>query len=285
VSDRQTLLIVEDDPNLARMLAEYFDVQGFGVRTAEWGLDAVYACWENPPHLAILDIHLPDINGYDIARRLHAHRRTRDIPLIFLTSRRGREDRLQGLQLGAVDYIAKPFDLQELLLRVRNALRRQQNASQVLFDPITRLPEGALVDEHLDELLTRRDWAVIAVGLHNLDRFREAYGFVAADDVLLAVSLRLRQAVEDADARVDFLGQLEPARFIIVTRPAYVSEFQRAFQAKLGQPLDYFYPLEDRPEALDAGQHLALRAGVVTATMPPPGSRSALRRALLDVCQ
>ncbi len=281
MTDRQTLLIVEDDQNLARMLAEFFDAQGFTVRLAEWGLDAVYACWEQPPTLALLDIHLPDISGYEIARRLHAHRRTRDIPLIFLTGRRRREDRLQGLELGAVDYIAKPFDLQELHLRVRNALRRRQNPWHLLFNPITQMPEGALVDEHLDVLLERQQWAAVVVGLRNLEPFREAYGFVAADDVLKAISLKLRAALDTLGSPVEMLGQIGPAEFLVVTRASQASEAREAIQAHLGGSLGYFYPLEDCPEPLDPARHLALHIQVCAAPAGPLADAAALKDSLL----
>lgn len=264
--ERQTILIVDDDLTLSEMLREYFGAQGYAVRTADWGVDAVYACWESQPQLALLDIHLPDITGYEVARRLRSHRRTRDIPLIFLTNRKGREDRLHGLELGAVDYISKPFDLQELQLRVRNALRR--TAPQIRFHTLTGLPEGALVDEQLAQMLTQPDWAVIAVGLHGLARFREAYGFVAADDVLRAVGLRLREAVGQADARVDFLGQLDPENYVVLTRGSHLGNLNRDLQAYLSHPMDYFYPLEDRDQNPEGQLGLSLspwRAGSLLA--------------------
>lgn len=254
--ERQTILIVDDDQALSEMLREYFGAQGYAVRTADWGVDAVYACWESQPQLALLDIHLPDITGYEVARRLRSHRRTRDIPLIFLTNRTGREDRLHGLELGAVDYISKPFDLQELQLRVRNALRRA--APQVRFHPLTGLPEGPLVDEQIAQMLTQPDWAVVAVALHGLARFREAYGFVAADDVLRAVGLRLREAVGQADARVDFLGQVDAENYFVVTRTPHLMNLIRDLQASLSQPMDYFYPLEDRDQPPDEQLGLSL---------------------------
>ncbi len=92
-------------------------------------------------------------------RQLRSNRRTADIPIIFLTDKRHREDRLQGLELGGDDYITKPFDIQELRLRVRNALRRTSGST--LTNTVTGLAEGALVDERLLECLDRKDWALL----------------------------------------------------------------------------------------------------------------------------
>ena len=279
MSARPTLLIVEDEPNLARMLVEFFDAQGYAAQAVEAGLEAIDLCWENPPQLALLDIHLPDITGYDIAQRLRASRRTREIPVIFLTSHRGRADRLHGLALGAVDYIAKPFDLQELELRVRNALQRRQVPAQARYDPITGLPEGDLVDEHLRLLAGQAEGAAIVVTVRHLDKFQEAYGFVAAADVLRAVSLKLNRVAETT--AVAFVGVLETGCFVMLTLRADVPAVSRALQAEISQTLEYFYPLEDRPDPLDTERHLNLKAASVTLAADAAQDQTALRRLLV----
>ncbi len=133
------ILIVEDDPDVAEMLNAYFRVQGYEVFTVNWGEDGVRAGQSVAPDLIILDIRLPDIDGFEVARRLRSDRRTNEIPIIFLTEKRDRGDRLQGLEVGADDYITKPFDVQELRLRVRNALKRVSQGS--LTNPVSGLPE------------------------------------------------------------------------------------------------------------------------------------------------
>ncbi|RMF35375.1 MAG: DNA-binding response regulator, partial [Chloroflexi bacterium] len=121
MTEVQRILVVEDDVDTAEMLTAYFEAQGYEVLSAAWGEDALRMTQEVVPDLVVLDIRLPDIDGYEVCRRLRSHRRTEHIPIIFLTERRERIDRLTGLELGAVDYITKPFDIQELRLRVRNA--------------------------------------------------------------------------------------------------------------------------------------------------------------------
>src|SRR5690348_8621761 len=119
-SDKPRILIVEDDLDLSDMLDAYFRVQNYDVLTAAWGRDAIKIGAEETINLIMLDIRLPDINGYEVCRQLRTQRKTQDVPIIFLTEKRDRVDRLQGLELGVVDYITKPFDIQELRLRVRN---------------------------------------------------------------------------------------------------------------------------------------------------------------------
>jgi len=139
----QKIFIVEDDNDLAEMLRAYFRVQGYSVSVASRGHDGVTGITEDVPDVVVLDIRLPDIDGYEVCRQLRRSRKTQHVPVIFLTEKREREDKLAGLELGAVDYITKPFDIQELRLRVRNALRRAQMST--LLNPVTGLPEGTLV--------------------------------------------------------------------------------------------------------------------------------------------
>jgi CheY-like chemotaxis protein len=261
---KPTILVVEDDLDVAEMLSAYFRVQGYDVLVANGGEDGVQTCRAHRPNLVILDIRLPDIDGYEVARLLRSNRRTADIPIIFLTEKRHREERLQGLELGADDYITKPFDIQELRLRVRNALRRTSGST--LTNTVTGLAEGALVDERLLECLGRKDWALLLVSLENLDAFRELYGFVASDDVQRAVSLMIHNAVRSVGGVSDFLGQISPVDFILVTRLDRLQPLVERIRERLNQSLDFFYPLKDRGSESTQAQKLAVSLCQLTAS-------------------
>ena len=105
MDEKPKILIVEDDLDLSDMLGAYFRVQNYEVRTAAWGQEAIKISREEDLSLIMLDIRLPDINGYEVCRQLRQNRRTQDLPIIFLTEKRDRVDKLQGLELGVVDYI------------------------------------------------------------------------------------------------------------------------------------------------------------------------------------
>lgn len=261
---KPTILVVEDDLDVAEMLSAYFRVQGYEVLVANGGEDGVETCRAHRPNLVILDIRLPDIDGYEVARLLRSNRRTADIPIIFLTEKRHREERLQGLELGADDYITKPFDIQELRLRVRNALRRTSGST--LTNTVTGLAEGALVDERLLECLGHKDWALLLVSLENLDAFRELYGFVASDDVQRAVSLMIHNAVRSVGGVSDFLGHISPVEFILVTRVDHLQPLVERIRERLNQSLDFFYPLKDRGSESIQAQKLAISLCRLTAS-------------------
>jgi DNA-binding response OmpR family regulator len=260
---RSKILIIEDDLDVAEMLNAYFRVQGYEVYTVNWGEDGVRSCQTIHPDLVILDIRLPDIDGYEVARRLRADRRTQDVPIIFLTEKRERSDRLQGLELGADDYITKPFDVQELRLRVRNALKRISQGS--LTNPISGLPEGALVDDRLNEMLQSENWAVLMVSIENMEPFREAYGFVASDDVLRAVSVMILNTLREMGNPDDFLGHLSTTDFVLIVPPANLMALQERLRTRLEQSLDYFYPIKDRERVAQRQDRLAIKLAALTS--------------------
>lgn len=254
---KDTLLIVEDDLDIAEMLDAYFRVQGYDVLTANWGEDAVRLCNSSHPDLVILDIRLPDINGFTVAERLRSNRRTSDIPIIFLTEKRERNDRLRGLSLRAEDYITKPFDIQELRLRVRNALHSSKRGA--LTNPVTAFPQGMLVHERLDEVIQKAGWSLIVVSLDHLDHFREIYGFVASDDLLRAVSLMLEDVYKALGSKEDFLGHLTPNDFLIITRPDKTPALIERITQRLEKSLRYFYRDQDRDAEIFNERKLKVR--------------------------
>lgn len=285
--EKSQILIVEDDLDLAEMLNSYFKVQGYDVLTAAWGEEAVKIGVEQLPNLVVLDIRLPDIDGYEVCRRLRNDRRTADIPIIFLTEKRDRVDKLAGLELGVVDYITKPFDIQELRLRVRNALRRASLTT--LVNPVTGLAEGQLVDEQLGNLLQDGvdGWAALAACIDGLTEFREHHGFIAADDVLRAVSLMISNAVRDVGTPDDFLGHLGPGDFLIIANRSRVEVIQERIQTRIHRSIEYLYPLQDQEKALKAIQEdrLRLSMGLVTAEDGPFEGVEDLKSRLLRVRQ
>lgn len=272
-----SLLIVEDDLDVAEMLHAYFHVQGYQVQIVNWGEDAVRYCSKNTPDLVVLDIRLPDIDGFEVAHLLRQNRRTKDVPIIFLTEKRNRMDRLQGFELGADDYLTKPFDVQELRLRVRNALRRTSQGT--LTNPVSNLPEGVLVEERLSECLERDNWAILLVYLENLQIFKESYGFVAADDVLRAVALMIHNAIREVSSPSDFVGQYGAAEFIVVTILSNYIILKERIESRIEQSLEYFYPLKDR-ERKDFKKRLSIRISIVTQKDGPFDSTVEIRKKL-----
>jgi two-component system alkaline phosphatase synthesis response regulator PhoP len=134
------ILIVEDDPDIALLVARYLDKAGFVTERAATGVDALHAIAARPPDLLVLDLMLPQVDGLQICRTLRANEKTADIPIIMLTARGDEAERIVGLEIGADDYLAKPFSPNELVARVRALLRRANRgglaASVLEYGPI-----------------------------------------------------------------------------------------------------------------------------------------------------
>jgi len=235
------MLIVEDDPDISGMLRIYFQSQGYEVEVAQRGEDALEMCRQQLPHIIVLDIMLPDMDGYDICRELRGNLRTSHIPIVFLTQKDERSDKIHGLELGADDYITKPFDLEELKLRVKNALGRAQYES--LTNPTTGLPSGRLIEEQLRQLMRRDNWGVIYVGIEGATTFNEKYGFVAGDEVLRFAAMVLGKAVDTAGTPNDFIGHIGGDDFIIITEKVLIApvveQLHERFNADVGTHYDW----------------------------------------------
>ena len=122
------ILVVDDEPKIVRLVADYLEAAGFAVLIARSGDEALMRVRTDAPDLVVLDLGLPALDGLDVAK---AMRRTGDVPIIMLTARDGETDRVIGLELGADDYVTKPFSPRELVARVRAVLRRRAGMAEV----------------------------------------------------------------------------------------------------------------------------------------------------------
>ncbi|GLX98630.1 DNA-binding response regulator [Herbidospora sp. NBRC 101105] len=143
VTPEARLLIVEDEPNILELLAASLRYAGFEVSTASSGTEGVAAATRHRPDLIVLDVMLPDMDGFDVVRRLRGGGTF--TPVVFLTARDATEDKIRGLTLGGDDYVTKPFSLEEVIARIRAVLRRTAG------DPTAPPPRLTFADIELDE--------------------------------------------------------------------------------------------------------------------------------------
>ncbi|HTJ34482.1 MAG TPA: response regulator transcription factor [Dactylosporangium sp.] len=126
------VLVVDDEASIRALLSATLRLTGFEVRVASGGREALAAAAEYGPDLVVLDVMMPDLDGFEVAQRLRTS--GRPVPVLFLTARDSVEDRISGLTVGADDYVAKPFSLEEVVLRIRAILRRSLGDQQQLVD-------------------------------------------------------------------------------------------------------------------------------------------------------
>lgn len=243
---KSRLLIVEDDFDISNMLKIYFGGLGFDVDTAMRGNDALEKTRQVLPHLIVLDIMLPDIDGYEVCRTLRTNTRTSHIPVIFLTQKDERSDRLQGLELGADDYITKPFDIEELKLRVQGAIRRSERES--LTDPRSGLPAGRLIEEQLRKIIRETGWAFMDLRINHFASFNEVYGFVAGDDVLRFTGMLIGEVLDELGTKDDFIGHAGGDNFVIISKDDNAGGIRNRIKERFAEEVQTHYNFMDRQQ-------------------------------------
>jgi len=260
------ILVVEDDFDISNMLRIYFSGQGYDVQVAPRGGDALTLTRKQLPQLIVLDIMLPDMNGYDVCRELRSTTRTSHIPIIFLTQKDERSDKIAGLELGADDYITKPFDIEELKLRVKNQIDRAERDNYT--DPNSGLPSSSLIEEKLRELM-REDkvWAYLDIKIVNFEAFKEVYGFVAGNDVLRFMALMMGEVLDELGTPNDFVGHAGSDNFVLVTyaakSEAVIERLVKRFEDEVQQ--HYTFIDRDRGYMMQDEQKVSLMTLVVGA--------------------
>lgn len=240
------LLVVEDDIDIGNMLKIYFSGMDFEVDVAVRGSDALEKTKQVLPNLIVLDIMLPDIDGYEVCRNLRTNMRTSHIPVIFLTQKDERSDKLQGLELGADDYITKPFDIEELKLRVQGAIKRSERES--LTDPRSGLPAGRLIENRLREVIREKGWALLDARVNNFEAFKDVYGFVAGDDVLRFTAMLIGEVVDELGTTSDFIGHAGGDNFIVITNEAKAEAIKTRLKERFDQEVQTHYNFMDRQQ-------------------------------------
>jgi PleD family two-component response regulator len=243
---KSRLLVVEDDNDISNMLKIYFSGLGYDVDVAPRGFDALEKTRQVLPHLIVLDIMLPDIDGYEVCRNLRKSTRTSHIPVIFLTQKDERSDKLQGLELGADDYITKPFDIEELKLRVQGAIRRSER--EALTDPRSGLPAGRLIEEQLRLTIRQSDWAYMDIRINYFDQFKDVYGFVAADDVLRFAAMMMGEVVDELGSSSDFIGHAGGDNFVVIAADSAVEKIRARLKTHFADEVQSHYNFMDRQQ-------------------------------------
>jgi len=241
---KSRLLIVEDDIDIANMLEIYFGGLHYDVDIAVRGSEALEKTRQRLPHLIILDIMLPDIDGYEVCRTLRTYTRTSHIPVSVLTQKDERSDKVQGLELGADEYITKPFDIEELRLKVYNAIARSERES--LTEPHTNLPSGRLIEDHLRQTIHTQGWSYFDIRLDHFDGFKEAYGFVASDNILRFTAMLIGEIVDEYGTVNDFVGHTGNDHFVIFTTEECAPMVKENLLSRFSEEIQTHYNYLDR---------------------------------------
>jgi diguanylate cyclase (GGDEF)-like protein len=220
----ERVLVADDDPDILTVVKVNLELDGFELDTAVDGEDALQKATSNPPNVIILDIMMPRMDGLTALHRLRSQATTASIPIILLTARGLPEDRVRGLELGADDYITKPFDITELAARVRAVLRRTQAARDL--SPLTGLPGNFKITAEIEAAIQEgREFALVHGDLDNFKAFNDHYGFMRGDEVIRFCGNCFTQAGVSLGIDNTFVGHIGGDDFVAMIPPAMAESF------------------------------------------------------------
>ncbi|MCY2931669.1 MAG: diguanylate cyclase [Planctomycetota bacterium] len=215
------ILLVDDSPDAMAVAKARLAHEGHDILCAGGGKEGLAAAARENPDLILLDVDMPDMSGFDVCRRLKQEAATCSIPVIFLSGSGGTEDKVKGLDLGAVDFVTKPFDAFELRARVRAALRTKHLQDLLrkyaLIDPLTELPNRRALDERLQQEWARllRHGGNLSIIMADIDHFKnvnDQFGHAVGDEVLRQVERRLADGCRETDMPARYGGE----EFVVV---------------------------------------------------------------------
>jgi diguanylate cyclase (GGDEF)-like protein len=216
---RELVLVADDDDDIVRFVEVNLRLEGFEVATAADGEQALKQAQDRRPDLVLLDIMMPELDGYEVCKRLRNDPRTKHACVIMLTAKSLSSDRVVGLTAGADDYMTKPFDPIELVARVKAALRRSREMRDV--NPLTQLPGNIQVQE---EVTTRvrvtSPFALMYIDLDNFKAFNDHYGFLRGDEAIKLLAQCTESALSKVGGEEHFLGHIGGDDFVSIVAPA-----------------------------------------------------------------
>lgn len=238
------ILVIDDDRNLRKIIQTNLELAGYEVTTAANGDEALRVLDTMQPDLIVLDVMMPMMDGYEVARRVRRHPSNTFVPIIMLTAKSEVEDKLAGFEAGADDYITKPFGPQELLARVKAKIRRVEVDSSL--SPLTRLPGNLAIEAELRRRIAENEpFAVLYLDLDNFKAFNDVYGFTHGDEAIQLLAASTVDVVRRRGAAADFIGHIGGDDFIIVTLPERSEEIAREIIDTFDRDIRKLYNAQD----------------------------------------
>jgi diguanylate cyclase (GGDEF)-like protein len=276
------ILVVDDDEDIVRVIRVNLQLEGYEVDTAHDGQEGLDKALETPPDLVLLDIMMPRMDGLTALKKMRSHPSLASTSIVLLTARGLTEDRVKGLELGADDYITKPFDVVEMLARVKAVLRRAKSARDT--SPLTGLPGNFRIGQEIEERIeTDAPFALVYCDLDNFKAFNDHYGFMRGDQVIKYSGEVLQAAAEDVGDPNAFVGHIGGDDFVAVVDGHLAEAYCKAVIERFDDGVLDFYDTADALrgyiEVVDRrGERYAfpvvsMSMGVVTNTGRPIASQ------------
>lgn len=227
----QKILVADDEKMIQRLISRTLTSKNCEVVTASDGAQALELARTLEPDLIVLDVKMPLKSGWEVLKKLRSQSGTRTIPVIMLTGCSEASDEIKGLDMGADDYITKPFQIEDLRAHVMSMLRRTQFDLSV--NPLTRLPGSPAIKDEVNRLINGKiPFAFLYADINDFKPYNDFYGFAKGDEVLKATARLLTDSILSAEANDTFLGHVGGDDFVAIVEPesaAFVANYATTY--------------------------------------------------------
>ena len=239
------VLVIEDDAVIRRIVTKSLTDAGYRVTTASTGTEGLARARNEMPNLILVDIMMPEMDGYQVCDQLRQDPQTMNVPIIMLTALDETESVVKGLRTGADDYMTKPFEIIELLSRIEAHLRRTER--DVNVNPLTALPGNPQIERAIIERITKHSpMAVMYIDLTNFKPYNDEYGWLKGDLVIKMLAQHIIAVVKESGGKSDFVGHVGGDDFIVVSVPDRAGKIATEIIARFDASIPRFYHEEDR---------------------------------------
>jgi diguanylate cyclase (GGDEF)-like protein len=215
---KKKILVIDDTELMVKLTTDVLTKHGYEVVSANNGVDGIKMVASEKPDLLLLDVVMPGIDGFEVCKLLRKDESNNLIPIIMLTAQGNEEDKLAGLELGADDYITKPFNPRELVSRVRNTLLRIDRNR--LASPLTGLPGNTEIQSEINYRIAKEMiFSVIYLDVDNFKAYNDAYGFSHGDRAIKLIADILLDNVRTFGGKNDFIGHIGGDDFVVISDP------------------------------------------------------------------
>ncbi len=239
------ILIAEDEPALRDVLRMQLELEDYEVSEAHDGRQALERATAEMPDLMLLDVMMPFLDGYAVCRQLRAQFSTRHIPVVMLTARTDMNAKVHGLEGGANDYVTKPWNRGELMLRIHNVLewsKQQRSAS-----PLTGLPGNLSINDEIRRRLAGSEpFALLQVDIDHFKAFNDYYGYARGDQAIQMLSRILTESAQRSGSADSFVGHIGGDDFVVLTHPDCAEGLGELILNRFNQSSRELYDQEDR---------------------------------------
>ncbi|MEF3280051.1 MAG: response regulator [Elusimicrobiota bacterium] len=252
--ETKTIVVVDDDPNVGLLVSVILKNLNYNVVTLLNGRELLSYLIKKPkPSLILLDLKLPDIDGYELCKKIRENQVLSDIPIIILTGVSEVDSKIKTIEIGADDYINKPFDVRELRVRIKRILKRKENDSSL--NPLTKLPGSPLIEEYTKKKVSLNpNFAFAYIDIDNFKAYNDVYGYPKGDSIIKFLSKIIIEALKRNSPDDYFIGHIGGDDFVVIAPVEKIGKISEEITSRFDSEIPLYYDENHR------------KAGFITTT-------------------